>query len=279
MSVPCLGEEPDSNFAWEVVGEEGSVFIAGSIHFMPEDTFPLSGAVEEAFEASEALVVQANLLEVDQEELNNYYRKKGFYEGDKTLSSSLSEKTFKHLEKVLADINLPLSGVDQFKPWHLAQTLETQKVAGLDYELDLSVELYFMEKAREEEKEIIELETFQEQLNLVKNFPPDLQEKYLLATLLEFEKDNRLTNILQAWKEGDKGKMENNIFGVRKEHEELEEYYQKFYDERNVKMVDQIETFLEKERQVFIVLKAGHLVGENSVLNLLREKGYQLEQL
>ena len=44
-------------------------------------------------------------------------------------------------------------------------------------------------------------------------------------------------------------------------------------------MVDKIEGFLENDEIYFVVVGAGHLVGENGIINLLEEKGYITEQL
>lgn len=280
LTVPIYAKNQTGSFAWEISDEENTIYVMGSIHFMPEDTFPLSESVEEAFADSEKLIVQSNLLEVEEEELNNYYRKEGFYEDGQTLSDSLSENVFSQLKEELSDLNIPLSGVDQFQPWHMAQTLETQKISELDYSLDLSVELYFLEKAQEEGKEIIELESYLEQLDFVSNFSPELQEKYLQSILLEFEEDgDRLYKILDAWEKGEREKMEETLFGVRNKKQDLENFYHKYYDERNKKMAEEIEDIMDEGEQTFVVLGAEHLVGKDNVLEIFRDKEHEIKQI
>ncbi|MFW5996141.1 MAG: TraB/GumN family protein [Halanaerobiaceae bacterium] len=280
LTVPIYAKNQTGSFAWEISDEENTIYVMGSIHFMPEGTFPLSESVEEAFADSEKLIVQANLLEVEEEELNNYYRKEGFYEDGQTLSDSLSESVFSQLKEELSDLNIPLSGVDQFQPWHMAQTLETQKISDLDYSLDLSVELYFLEKAQEDGKEIIELEPYLEQLDFVSNFSPELQEKYLQSILLEFEEDgDRLYKILDAWEKGEREKMEETLFGVRNKKQDLENFYHKYYDERNKKMAEEIENIMDEGEQTFVVLGAEHLVGKDNVLEFFRDKEHEIKQI
>jgi uncharacterized protein YbaP (TraB family) len=39
-------------------------------------------------------------------------------------------------------------------------------------------------------------------------------------------------------------------------------------------MTDKIKSYLEKEGDFFVVVGAGHLVGERSIVDLLRAEGY-----
>ena len=50
--------------------------------------------------------------------------------------------------------------------------------------------------------------------------------------------------------------------------------YDKLFFSRNRKMADKIKTYLQKEGDFFVVVGAGHLVGDRSVVDLLRAEGY-----
>jgi uncharacterized protein YbaP (TraB family) len=49
--------------------------------------------------------------------------------------------------------------------------------------------------------------------------------------------------------------------------------------ERNRNGIPEIEKFLATDRDVMFLVGAGHLVGEDSVVDLLREKGYEVMPL
>ena len=54
----------------------------------------------------------------------------------------------------------------------------------------------------------------------------------------------------------------------------------KLNDERNFQMLEIIEKYLESNEKYFIIVGAAHLVGENGLINLLREKNkYFIKQL
>jgi len=54
---------------------------------------------------------------------------------------------------------------------------------------------------------------------------------------------------------------------------------QKLFDERNVKMLAKIEGYLNSNGSYFVIVGAGHLVGKRGLVELLKSKGYAVEQL
>jgi len=55
--------------------------------------------------------------------------------------------------------------------------------------------------------------------------------------------------------------------------------YEKLIYERNRNMVSKIEEFLRTKETYFVVVGAGHLVGKKGIIEMLRGKGYPVEQL
>jgi uncharacterized protein YbaP (TraB family) len=69
--------------------------------------------------------------------------------------------------------------------------------------------------------------------------------------------------------------MTKSITGDRR----MSSMYEKLVDERNRNMASRIEEFLRTKETYFIVVGAGHLVGNKGIIEILRGKGYQVEQL
>lgn len=273
--------EKENEFFWEFVDQENDVYIGGTIHFMPENTFPLSESIEQAFVESDVLFVEKDLLSIDRESREFYDSQHGYFSDGETLADYISDELYHETDVELEKVGIPIEGVDKLRPWYMAEMLEMSRVTELDYELDDSVELYFMQKAEEKGMEIIELESYFDYLDrLFETFT--LEKQHLKATVKKDQLiEDRLYKVLEAWKNGDKDKMEDVVLAPREEYPELEEYYQKLYDERNVELTEKIIEVIEnrEDEDVFVVLNAAHLVGENGVLNILEEKGYELKQL
>jgi uncharacterized protein YbaP (TraB family) len=64
-----------------------------------------------------------------------------------------------------------------------------------------------------------------------------------------------------------------------RDHPEFRPLMAKTFDERNVKMAERIETFLKDSDAYFVLVGAGHLVGDKGIVRLLQDKKYKVEQL
>ena len=73
--------------------------------------------------------------------------------------------------------------------------------------------------------------------------------------------------------------METIVFEALVDEPDMAPYYEIMYDQRNLSMLEKISGFLDDDKVYFIVVGAGHLVGENGLVNLLNNMGYDVEQL
>jgi uncharacterized protein YbaP (TraB family) len=64
-----------------------------------------------------------------------------------------------------------------------------------------------------------------------------------------------------------------------KEDPRMSSIIDKLYNKRNEKMASKIQEYLKTKETYFVVVGAGHLVGSKGIIEILREKGYTVEQL
>jgi len=55
--------------------------------------------------------------------------------------------------------------------------------------------------------------------------------------------------------------------------------YDKLFYQRNLKMTDKIEGFLKKDKSHFVIIGAGHLIGKKGIIQLLKDRGHNPQQL
>jgi uncharacterized protein len=60
---------------------------------------------------------------------------------------------------------------------------------------------------------------------------------------------------------------------------QLQSFQDQLIYQRNADMAQQLETYMATEKKYFVVVGAGHLVGDRSILTLLQAKRYQIDQL
>ena len=59
----------------------------------------------------------------------------------------------------------------------------------------------------------------------------------------------------------------------------MEPIFKRLLDDRNKGMASKIEGYLKTKETYFVVVGAGHLVGDKGIIKMLKERGYSVEQL
>jgi uncharacterized protein YbaP (TraB family) len=88
-----------------------------------------------------------------------------------------------------------------------------------------------------------------------------------------------LGKLTQAWTSGDTKAMESILTKSVSEDGRLAFILEKLVYERNRKMVSKIEDYLKEKETYFVMVGAGHLVGDRGIIEILKGKGYLVEQL
>jgi hypothetical protein len=266
------------SFLWKVHSGASTVYIAGSIHFLKKEDSPLSPKIESAFEQSDFLVVEANIQ--DQAKMSTQMiMEKALYPPNESIAEHLSQKTYELLKVEAAKLGLPLELVNRQRPWFLSMALEAMELMRLGYDPSYGVDSYFLSKATGRKK-ILELESLDEQLHLLSSLSDQDQGLLLTLSLKDLENASRdVDRLVQAWKTGDTKGMEPIIMKNIKEDPKLVPIYEKLIDERNRRMVSKIEDYLRGKGTYFVVVGAGHLIGEKGIVETLRKKGFRVEQL
>jgi uncharacterized protein YbaP (TraB family) len=108
---------------------------------------------------------------------------------------------------------------------------------------------------------------------------PD-DELFLQYTLNDLDNMEKLfSHIVNAWKRGDESAMSAVLFKPFTNTPQLEPILSRVYYDRNIRMVSKIKEMLTKKQKVFIVVGAGHLVGEQGIIKMLRSDNYKIRQL
>ena len=202
---------------------------------------------------------------------------RGIYKGDETIQENISEDTSQLLNSFLMHNSIPLQDILKMKPAMLAFTLSTLKLLKMGFTPEYGIDMYFCQKANGE-KSIIELETMEEQLSLIFDMPNEnLLLKYTLLDLENMEKLFR--DIVESWRNGDQMAMEKILLNPYEKYPEFKPILEKMFYERNIKMVSTIKDLLKEKKKFFVVVGAGHLVGENGIIQLMQSPNYTIQQL
>lgn len=267
------------HFLWEIGSPTARAYLLGSIHMLRQDVYPLAPVIEEAFAASDVLVLEADVFAAPQEELAQTIMAYATYPPGRTLRSELSEQDYVELSGILLEAGIPIDSVEPYQPWFVSLMVD-QVVAGrLGLRPEYGIDAYFQAKASGR-KEIRELESVEAQIQMLAGFSD--QEQVLMMSWVVEDLEHAaeaFDQLLQIWKHGDAQAMEEQVRKEFREDPRFEPIWSVLIDGRNLAMVDRIVTLMGTDQRHFIVVGAAHLVGPRGLVALLRQRGYRVRQL
>jgi uncharacterized protein YbaP (TraB family) len=267
------------SFLWEVESAAGKSYLLGSIHLLKKEHYPLRNIIEQAFERTDVLAVEADISGDKMFQEGMKMMQKGMYTGEETLQKNISPKTFQLARDKMKELGMDIDAFKTFKPWMLALTIESMEVMKMGFDPNFGIDKYFMDKAVGK-KEIVELEGIGFQVELFDGFSKEENEKFLLSSIMEASRMKKEMNeMVDAWANGDTLKMERFLTENIGKYPELKGMYEKILDGRNERMVEKIAVYLKTGKRYFIVVGAAHMVGEKGIVRLLQKKGIPVKQL
>lgn len=262
---------------WKVEGRTNALYLFGSIHFLKKDFYPLPQPIEDAYKQSQVVVFEVNLDAMDSPESQLKMLESGKQPEGQTLKDSLTKETYAKLESYLSESGAPIALFSPLRPWMVAVALIGSELMKLGYNPEEGVDKYFFGKAKKDKKEIVPLETLDFQLQFFTGLTKQEEDAMLRETLQEisnFKKD--LQAIIDAWKTGDTKALEKLMLDAMRDYPQL---HKKLLIDRNKQWAEKLQKLHASGKTVFVVVGAAHLVGKDSVIDLLNAKGLKARQL
>jgi uncharacterized protein YbaP (TraB family) len=263
------------SFLWKVQSGPGVLYLAGSVHALTADVYPLPAPYQRAFDASGTLVEEIDLGDGAMLAAGPMLLAKGVYQDGRTFQQAVSKET---AALVTARLNgaIPAELLSPMKPWMVTLMLTAMQVqqAGLDAALGL--DKHFYDKAVTAKKNVSGLETAESQIDRFDKMSEPLQEEMLRSTLADLDvQSTELKTLVTAWQHGDITTIERALLGSLKQYPEA---YNSLIVERNRNWMPQLDACLARTAPCFVIVGAAHLVGPDGLLAMLRKKGYKVEQ-
>ncbi|MDP3722671.1 MAG: TraB/GumN family protein [Candidatus Omnitrophota bacterium] len=271
--------ESGKHFLWQVDSPTARAYLLGSIHLLRQDVYPLAPVIEEAFAASDVLVLEADVFGKSPEVLLQSSLDNAMYAPGRTLQSELDPSDYVELRGLLSQVGIPTQTVQQYRPWFLSLMVEQVLWARLGLQPEYGIDAYFHRKA-EGQKPIEELESVEAQLAMLSTLSDEEQVLLLSWTMNDLDQTAQaFEQLLQLWQRGDAKAMEQQLRKDIEEEPRFEPIWKRLVDDRNLDMAERIGAFLASHRRYFVVVGAAHLIGARGLISLLRQRGYAVQQL
>ncbi|MCD4651943.1 MAG: TraB/GumN family protein [Candidatus Cloacimonetes bacterium] len=271
----CGVSKPEALF-WKAEGERCTVYLLGSIHVGKQEFYPLPDYIEETFSTSEQLAVEANLQSDNMSNYTAMIQEMGMYPLDDSLENHIPKELYDRIGAYVGSFGLEMTSLKMMKPWIIAMMVQMLELKNQGLDETLGIDKHFLDLAQETNKPIIELEGVENQIAFFNGFSDSLQVAYLTDLL-----DNQFTifaqmdSLITAWQNADVEAIEKTMLSESKK-EELKPLYEVLIYKRNADMAEKIDVFLKEGKSTFVVVGAAHLIGERSIVDILKKKGYSV---
>lgn len=262
---------------WKIEGKTNATYLLGSIHFLKKEFYPLPQPIEDAYKQSQVVVFEVDLDEMESPQSQLKMLESAKFPEGQTLKAHVSKDTYARLEKYLAGSGVSAAALDPLRPWMVAVSLIGLELQKLGFNPADGVDQYFFNKAKRDKKKIVPLETLAFQLGFFTGLTKQEEDAMLDQTVREissFKKD--LDQIVAGWKTGDAAALERLMLDAMRDYPQL---HKKLLIDRNKQWVDEIQKLHASGKNVFVVVGAAHLVGKESVVELLGAKGLKVRQM
>lgn len=241
--------------------------VFGTFHMLPKEDFELKDKVKRTFDASDLFV-----MEIDMSDPNLQMEMMGLsmIPGEDVLQNHMTDEEFKILDDYFTSkMGVGMAQLNKMKPFVLSSMVLMAHLG----ENMASYEYTFMDMAKESSMEMKGLESAGFQMGIFDGQPYKEQIEAIVTMLTaDGGVGTSFDEMIKVYKTEDIEELYTSLgdfFGHDKEMQK------KLLDERNQNWIPQIAEY-SKDKEVFYAVGAGHLGGEQGVINLLREAGYSV---
>jgi len=263
----------DNTLLWEVSGKglKQPSYLFGTFHLMCKNDIHFSTQLKTAVSRADKVYMEMDMD--DPATMLGGLLLMNMKDG-KTLKQLYTADEYKKIESFFTDsLHTPISFIQRMKPFFLEALLypkmmPCKTISGVEEEL--------MKVAKLEKKEIKGLETMEFQAAVFDSIPYEEQAKELLKSIdsmASYKKNfDTMMNVYKSQQVAEIEKLFNKSEFGMEDHQDI------LLNDRNKNWVVQLKTIMKTTR-VFVAVGAGHLVGKEGLIALLRKEGYTVKPL
>ncbi|MBM0107934.1 TraB/GumN family protein [Steroidobacter sp. S1-65] len=260
---------------WSLKGRSNTVYLLGSVHFLSKSE-RLPAALEQAYEDSEVLLMEIDMDDLDPAETQQVTLELGMLPAGQSLEQQLGKETYSRLATRAQDVGIDPALLNRFQPWFAAMTLVQLQLMKMGLAPDSGIEQRFTTRAVADKKPIHGLETLREQLGMLAGLPAPQQREFLLYSIDDADRiAEEIDELLSAWRRGDSKALADLLAEGFEQYPDL---YRPLTTDRNRRWVSQVEQLLDDKDDYLVVVGTLHLVGKDSLVELLEGKGHKVTQ-
>ena len=258
-------------------------FLFGTIHLSYDEIVTLPEPVKQAFNQAQSASFE---IEMSRNSWRNW-SVAVFYHNWKTLDTDIGPDLYADVIDLAEPYGLTIHQMRKIKPWVVILMLSappgvyTSREAG-----EKILDQWLHDEALDQGKKVYGLETIEEHVGVFADLPDDVQRK-VIGAMVRQDRIQLRTELSTLHEEMVRLYLARDIEGVLNlgnglssgAGDEIEQMIEeRLLAQRNHLMVKRMQPRLE-EGSAFVAVGAGHLPGEEGMVNLLAQQGYKVTRL
>jgi len=262
---------------WELEDEAANIRLLGSIHFLRAGDYPLPEAIGDAYRDADILVTEIDLDDLDPLAAQASMQALAVDPRGRDLARLLGPADYATVRAGVEALAIDPAALSAYEPWYAALQVTQLRLQQLGFNPGYGVEARMLMLAAADGKEVQGLETLEDQLGALDSLPVSAQREFLLTTIDEAaEIERNIDEILLAWRQGDTRTLERELLAGLDAQPVLR---QQILVDRNRRWVEQLVARAGDGTSYLVVVGALHLVGPDSVLEMLERRGISNRQV
>lgn len=273
----CSASALAQSSLWKISKGDDYLYIGGTVHLLPPSAFPLPREFEMAYNATDTLVLEAKMPGPTDTAAQSAMMQAMAYRDGRSLSTVLSPEVYQQVSDYFAPYGVQLQQLDGYKPGFIVLQMLTLELMKAQMAGE-GVDVYFDKKAQADGKTLAYLESIDSQIQLLANMGEGYEDAFIRMNLAQFgDFKAYFSAMIDAWRAGDITKLDELVVKPAQQLDPV--LYQAMFVARNQAWLPQIQQMFGNTEKELVLVGAGHLAGEHSVLALLQQAGHKVQQV
>lgn len=261
-------------YFWKIIKEGKEIYLGGTMHPSPTEVNYLNEKFNNIINDTDSIAVEIDISDNEKIKLIQEKSSKLLYQEEHRLEKELKTKELEKLKQIYKDLGIDYKITTGLTPYGVQMFIENAIMQKINFSGE-SCDSIWAKEYKAKKKIVSELESVDFQISLI-------EKTYTLESLKDLLNKEENNNILEssskvikelfnAFKDGDLIYPKEYLEKIKSEDEDN---YNRLIVERNKKITNDIEKYIESDKKYFVTAGYLHFIGDDSILEILRNKGY-----
>lgn len=277
-TAACAQESSFDPALYVVRDADSTMYLYGTVHVRPRGTDWGDADVRAALASAEEIWTEIEISPQADAQAQALATQLGQAPADKPLSSWLTAEENERLNALTQRLGIPRAYLETMQPWMAGLTLSLLPIMQAGYDpmsgVDRAVDAYGDANG----KTMRSFETIEQQLGFFSALNEETQREFLREAINEAEQGPAMIGeMTSAWERGDLETLERVV--VDDTRREYPEVYESLFLRRNNAWMEVLTREMQGSGVDFVAVGAGHLLGEDGLVEQMRARGYTVERV